>query len=665
LNHKDSQKENQKDGSSTRNKTVKKNPVLTRTFGPVHDLERHLPSDWWKTLFNSLYLKTDGDVVENPENTKQEIDQVIQTLALEQNDNILDLCCGQGRHTLELARRGFTHVTGIDRSRYLIRLARKRARTEKLSLAFHEGDARRYRPREAPFHSVLLLGNSFGYFEQKMDDEAVLKNIAKLLVPNGFLFLDIVDGEWMQSHYEQRSWEWIDENHFVCRERALSKDSERIVTRELISHGEKGVIADQFYAERLYTKEKITDLLEKCGYQNVYFHGPIETASTRGQDLGMMAHRMILTVQAPKRTIMVPAVKGPFFPEVTVLFGDPTLPDPVKVNNQFNTEDFETIRRLKLSLEELTDYKFIFMDNHQNLINSLKANPPSFVFNLCDEGFRNDPFKELHIPAILEMLNIPYTGAGPACLGLCYNKNFIRAIAESLDIPVPMESYLEAGDMIATLPATFPAIVKPNFGDSSMGITKDALVTDSLELLNYTEWIRKIHGSCPILVQEFLTGPEYSIGIIGNPGLHFKILCPLEVDYSGLDPDLPQILGYESKWQPDSPYWNQIKYKRACLDDEIQRQLADYASVLFERLGCRDYARFDFRTDISGTIKLLEVNPNPGWCWDGKMNIMAGFDGLRYSDMLRMILEATQERISVQESVSLSPVIISPVLVAT
>ena len=116
---------------------------------------------------------------------------------------------------------------------------------------------------------------------------------------------------------------------------------------------------------------------------------------------------------------------------------------------------------------------------------------------------------------------------------------------------------------------------------------------------------------------------------------------------------------------PPAYYQSSIVGEVACLDDEIQRQLADYASVLFERLGCRDYARFDFRTDISGTIKLLEVNPNPGWCWDGKMNIMAGFDGLRYSDMLRMILEATQERISVQESVSPPPVVISPALVAT
>jgi len=274
------------------------------------------------------------------------------------------------------------------------------------------------------------------------------------------------------------------------------------------------------------------------------------------------------------------------------------------------------------------------------------TNIPDFVFNLCDEGFKNDPFMELHIPTILEMLDIPFTGAGPACLGLCYDKNLTRSVAESIEIPVPLESYLGPEDFTATLPAAFPAIVKPNFGDSSMGITKNAVVTNTIELLNYIEWIRTTYGKCSILVQEFLTGQEYSVGIVGNPGLSFKVLSPLEVDYSGLDSHLPPILSYESKWHPDSPYWNLISYKKADLSDDKQRLLIDYSSILFERLGCCDYARFDFRADGQGTIKLLEVNPNPGWCWDGKMNIMARWDDLRYADLLKMILEAGQERIA-------------------
>src|SRR6202171_1108634 len=131
-----------------------------RALGPVSDLERHLPSEWWRTLFNSLYLETDGDIVENDRNTEQEVDLLISSAGLERNDRILDLCCGQGRHSLELAQRGFQHVTGLDRSRYLIRLARKRARQRNLQVSFHEGDRRRFRLGDGELPCIWVLGNS-------------------------------------------------------------------------------------------------------------------------------------------------------------------------------------------------------------------------------------------------------------------------------------------------------------------------------------------------------------------------------------------------------------------------------------------------------------------------------------------------------------------------
>ena len=166
-------------------------------------------------------------------------------------------------------------------------------------------------------------------------------------------------------------------------------------------------------------------------------------------------------------------------------------------------------------------------------------------------------------------------------------------------------------------------------------------------LLEYLERLRTDFPKTPILVQEYLQGAEYSVGLIGNPEQGLRALPVLEVDYSTLDPKLPKILGYESKWEPDSPYWNQIRYREATLADQIQQQLIDNSAKLFERLNCRDYARFDFRADSKGQIKLLEVNPNPGWCWDGKLNIMAGFQGMRYSEMLGLILQAAVERMGI------------------
>ncbi len=623
-----------------RSKRVKGNP-LARTLGPVSDLEKHLPGEWWKTLFNSFYLKTDGDVVENESNTRKDIDFVVEFAQLRPEDSVLDLCCGQGRHTLELASRGFSHLTGIDRSRYLIRLARKRARQQGVHIQFSEGDARKVRLPERSLDCVLLMGNSFGYFEREADDVAVLESVKRVLKSEGKLVLDIVDGGWMKSHFEPRSWEWIDQNHMVCRERSLSSDGKRIISREVIVHAEMGVLADQFYAERLYTAAEIQTILERLGFRNLNVHANVISESTRGQDLGMMANRLFVFAQGPvKRPVKKSAVG---VREVTVIMGDPHLPDTVKKGGRFNLEDFDTIQRLKQALGELKSFKFTYLNQHASLLKELMAHPPKFVFNLCDEGFDNDATKELHVPAVLELLKVPYTGAGPACLGMCYNKSLVRAIVADLDVPVPLETFFHPTDQSATIPSIFPALLKPNFGDSSIGITQQAVVHSSEELINYLDQLKMSLPGVPVLIQEFLSGTEYSVGIVGNPG-RYEVLPILEVDFQGLPPDLPKILPYESKWDPQSPYWNAIRYVPARLDEDSKRALVDGSLQLFEKLGCRDYARFDFRADAAGKIKFLEANPNPGWCWDGKLNLMAELEGISYSALLEKIIVAGMER---------------------
>src|SRR5690606_28148576 len=107
-----------------------------------------------------------------------------------------------------------------------------------------------------------------------------------------------------------------------------------------------------------------------------------------------------------------------------------------------------------------------------------------------DEGFNNDPFKELHVPALLDLHGLPYTGGAPGNLAACYDKGLVRAVAMTLDVPVPLETYVRPGDQGATLPSVFPALLKPNFGDSSQGITKDAVVRNEKALLDYLDKLR-------------------------------------------------------------------------------------------------------------------------------------------------------------------------------
>ncbi|MEO0158177.1 MAG: methyltransferase domain-containing protein, partial [candidate division WOR-3 bacterium] len=216
-------------------------------------LEQLLDHDWWAKIFNGFYLKTDADIALNQELTKREVDLIVKMLELEPSERILDLCCGNGRHSIELARRGFRNVEGLDLSEYLIRLAQRTAQGQGLRAFFRIGDARRTPYPNDAFDAVLLLGNSFGYFTSRSDDIKVLREIHRVLRPYGRLLMDVADGDSVRRTLERRSWEWADDRTIVVRERELSSDGERLLTREIVIDVEKGVQADNVYAVRLYS----------------------------------------------------------------------------------------------------------------------------------------------------------------------------------------------------------------------------------------------------------------------------------------------------------------------------------------------------------------------------------------------------------------------------
>ncbi|MFX1377718.1 MAG: methyltransferase domain-containing protein [Promethearchaeota archaeon] len=618
-----------------------------KCLGPVPDLENYVKKDWWKRIFNAYYLKTDGDVVDDQKITQFEAKYFTKVMNFQQDHHILDLCCGQGRHSIELANKGFKHIFGLDRSRFLIQKAKSDAKKKGVICRFREGDARKLPYSPDSFDSVMILGNSFGYFESINDDVMVLKEVFRVLKPWGNILIDITDGEYIKKNFQQRSWEWIDKNLFVCRERSLSLDKQKLISREVITHVNKGVLVDQFYSERLYSKNGISKLLKKAGFSDITFHDTITPESQRDQDLGMMEKRIIISAKVKKEWTLVKKKDIKVGRNIVVVFGDPNKPDLLKPLKKFDDDDFYTINQLKAALKELNEYNFTYIDNHTTLLQDLRnlKGKTDFIFNLCDEGYLNDARKELHIPALLEILNIPFTGSGPQCLAFCYDKSLVRGIAKELGIPVPEAIYIKPEDKIIDLPLYFPAIVKPNFGDSSFGITQNSVVSNGEELLSAISEIREKFGyDKPILIEQFLTGKDLSLGIIGNPPDNYFILPIIEEDYSNLPPELPKICGYEAKWLPDSPYWN-IKSIPASLPQNIIEIIETCSVKLFERLECQDYARFDWRLDTNGNPKLLEVNPNPGWCWDGHLAKMCNFAELPYKDMLKKILEVAANRI--------------------
>jgi D-alanine-D-alanine ligase len=616
-------------------------------LGPVDSLEDHVQPDWWRNIFNYLYLKTDADVVDDLNITRKEVDLFSTILNFTTDDTILDLCCGQGRHALEITRRGFK-VEGLDRSRYLIQKAKASAKIENLSVKFKEGDARKLPFAPDSFEVVMMLGNSFGYFETVQDDLRILKEIFRVLKPWGRLLLDVTDGEYLREKFQARSWEWIDKKLFVCRERSLSADRQRLISREVVTDVTKGVIADQFYAERLYTKDDLLKLLKEAGFSDGVIHGEIATDSVRNQDLGMMEKRIVIAGKVKKEwTPIKRRLQKTAKKKIVVLFGDPNKPDLLKPCAVFDDDDLYTIDQLKSALHTLQEYNFTYLSNHNTIIPDLSklSGKVDLVLNLCDEGYNNDPRKELHIPALLEMLDLSYTGSSSQCLAFCYDKSLVRGIAKEMDIPVPEAFFIEPDDSSFNLPICFPVIVKPNFGDSSFGITEQSVANNHEQLINAISMIRERLGyDKPILVEELLTGKDLSVGIIGNPLTSYTVLPVTEEDYSDVPEDLPRICGYEAKWLPDSPYFK-IKSIPANLPEATEKFIIECCMKLFERLECRDYSRFDWRLDAKGQPKLLEVNPNPGWCWDGHLAKMAKFGGVSYAEMLQAILQAAEQRL--------------------
>lgn len=327
-----------------------------------------------------------------------------------------------------------------------------------------------------------------------------------------------------------------------------------------------------------------------------------------------------------------------------LLSGDPRLPYEYGVDGRFGEGDVEAVRQARIALEALGGYRVEVLDDHDRLFERLRSNPPDLVLNFCDTGYRNQLRHESNVPALLELFDIPYTGANPACMSICGDKALVRLLAANHGIPVPNETFVDLSADPLPLPERYPALIKPNAGCGSVGVTPDSVVTDARQAQACLEELALDPDRPQALIQDFLTGPEYTLGLVGNPATGFTVLPLLEIDYSALPPELPPILSYGSKADPDSAYWQALRFKPAELAPEVQAAVVEHSVFLFERLGFRDYARFDYRCGADGVPRLLDANFNPTWSADGKMAIMAGWAGYDYADLLALLLNAARQR---------------------
>jgi D-alanine-D-alanine ligase len=255
----------------------------------------HVDPDWWKSLFDDIYLVTDAPFVCNSALTKREVDVVQQVLHLCPSDRILDLCGGQGRHALELARHGYQHLMVLDYAPFLLQHGRQETADVGLDVGFCRGDARSLPLHSACLDVVLLMANSFGYFIDVADDQRLLAEVMRVLRRGGRFLLDLTDYDYTVCHFLPESWHEATEDVVVCWKRERTGDVIRV--REMVLSKSKGLLRDRTYAERLYRPEHLCALLEAVGFShprvhhNAFIYDPDD-----GRDYGMATHRMLITV---------------------------------------------------------------------------------------------------------------------------------------------------------------------------------------------------------------------------------------------------------------------------------------------------------------------------------------------------------------------------------
>jgi D-alanine-D-alanine ligase len=253
-------------------------------------------TNWWQEIFDETYLITDARSVCCPETTATEVDMIQASLDLHSDDRILDLCGGQGRHAIELNRRGYQRVTVVDYSEVLLRVGTRDARRLGGVVSFCRADASEVGLADRSFDVVLIMGNSFGYFEEDLKNQKILFEVCRLLSPGGKVLLDLINRDYARRKFNPTSWHEADEDVVVCRQRKLV--DEGVLVREIVLSKSRGLIRDMNYFARLFGQREIKALLSGSGFVQINSAGSM-VSQPKEDDYGLLSNRMLITAQKP------------------------------------------------------------------------------------------------------------------------------------------------------------------------------------------------------------------------------------------------------------------------------------------------------------------------------------------------------------------------------
>jgi D-alanine-D-alanine ligase len=315
---------------------------------------------------------------------------------------------------------------------------------------------------------------------------------------------------------------------------------------------------------------------------------------------------------------------------------------PDDLLEEYDTE--ETVSALAAEIGRL-GHEAIRLGSGTRCSENLIREQVDMVFNIAEgNGGRS---RESQVPALLELLNIPYVGSDTLTLALSLDKGLTKIMArsEGIDTP-PFFVIRDHGDIerLKDVSLLFPVIAKPLREGSSMGIRGKVKLLTMEELIRRVEYLLETYRT-PVLVEEFIRGVDVTVGVIGN-GHEAKIIGTMVILPRKEKPE-NFVYSIEAKrnWREEVEYRVDPTFKM-----EISQKICVNSLKIFRHLGCRDMARVDFRVDLGKEIPyFLEINPLPGLNpQSGDLPIMAQLKGIEYKELINSILDSALRRFSLE-----------------
>ncbi|HWT27224.1 MAG TPA: ATP-grasp domain-containing protein [Mobilitalea sp.] len=306
------------------------------------------------------------------------------------------------------------------------------------------------------------------------------------------------------------------------------------------------------------------------------------------------------------------------------------------VDNEAEYDNIDTVLAIKAALED-DNCKVELMEATEELPIKLADHAVDIVFNIA-EGIHGRG-REAQVPAILNFFKIPFTGSDETTLCIALDKALTKRILTTYHIRTPKYRVISKDQQKPGGSFTFPAIVKPNAEGSSKGISDVAIVANMGELRSLVSKNLSLYKQ-DMLIEEYIPGREFTVGVLGN-GSDVRVFPPMEIVYLNKQVKY-NIYSYNVK----QDYKKLIRYEcPAAISPEIESEIKVTAKRIFEILGCKDFARIDFRLTDDGKPYFIEINPLPGLAPGySDFPMLAEFNGMDYVSLVRNVLKSAVKR---------------------